>query len=305
VKLLLTGATGQVGWYLAQCLAPLMDVVALTRDDLDLSDGERIRTIVRDIRPQFIVNAAAYTAVDKAETEPALAYRINAQAAGILAEEAARLQAILVHYSTDYVFDGKKSSPYSEEDEPCPLNVYGETKLAGEYAISATGAASLIFRTSWIYGPRGHNFLRTILHLSRDREELRIVADQVGTPTSSRMVAETSARIIGELVAREQWRSPDRWVGLYHLTAAGQATWFEFAKAILDLDPNSGEQLCRRVVGIPSAEYSTLAKRPPYSVLDNARIAARFDIRSTNWWDELARIMSVPSRAELHAERHS
>lgn len=292
VKLLLTGATGQVGWYLAQFLAPLVDVVALTRAHLDLSDAERIRTVVREIRPQVIVNAAAYTAVDRAETEPSLAYRINADAPGILAQEAARLRAVLVHYSTDYIFDGKKSSPYTEEDEPHPLNVYGETKLAGEYAVSAAGAPYLIFRTSWVYGPRGHNFLRTMLRLARDKEELRIVADQFGAPTSSRLVAEASAHIIGQLVARGQWRIPDTWVGLYHLTAAGQASWFEFAKAILELDPNGKEQICRSVVGIPSEEYSTLAKRPRYSVLDNARMTARFDIHSPHWRDELATIMS-------------
>jgi dTDP-4-dehydrorhamnose reductase len=302
VKLLLTGSTGQVGWYLAQFLDPLLDVVALTRAQLDLSDGERIRAVVRDIRPQLIVNAAAYTAVDKAETEPALAYRINAEAPGILAQEAARLRAVIVHYSTDYVFDGQKSSPYTEEDEPCPLNVYGETKLAGEHAVSASGAPYLIFRTSWLYGPRGQNFLRTILRLAHDREELRIVADQVGAPTSSRMVAEVSARIIAQLLARGQWKTPDAWAGLYHLTTAGQASWFEFAKAILELDPNSKEQLCRSVVGIPSEEYPTLAKRSRYSVLDNARITARFDIHSAHWRAELATIMGLLSRAGIPAE---
>jgi dTDP-4-dehydrorhamnose reductase len=302
VKLLLTGATGQVGWYLAQFLAPLMEVVAPTRARLDLSDGERIRNVVRDIRPQLIVNAAAYTAVDRAETESALAYKINAEAPGILAEEAARLGAVLVHYSTDYVFDGKKSSPYTEEDMPHPLNVYGETKLAGEHAISVAGVQYLIFRTSWVYGPRGHNFLRTILRLAREREELHIVADQFGAPTSSRMVAEASAHVIGRLAARGQWSIPDAWVGLYHLTAAGQTSWFEFAKTILELDPNSKEQICRSVIGIPSEEYSTLAKRPRYSVLDNARVAERFHIHSPHWRDELATIVSLLPQVGLPVE---
>ncbi|MEJ7811908.1 MAG: dTDP-4-dehydrorhamnose reductase, partial [Gemmatimonadaceae bacterium] len=235
--ILLIGANGQLGWELARTLAPLGRVVAPTRAQLDLADGTRVRAAVRDVRPQIVVNAAAYTAVDQAEREAAMAHAVNGVAPGILAEEAARLRALIVHYSTDYVFDGTTRTPYTERDEPNPLNVYGETKLAGERAIAATGAAHLIFRTAWVYGLRRQNFLRSILGLAHERTELRVVEDQVGAPTWSRMIAEGTALALAHVVPRGGAEADAPWSGLYHLTAAGQASRFELAKAILERDP--------------------------------------------------------------------
>ena len=200
MKILLTGRNGQVGWELERALAPLGEVVATDRSTLDLADPDAIRRVVREVKPEIIVNAAAYTAVDKAESEPELAMRINGFAPGVLAEEAKRLGALLVHYSTDYVFDGEKATPYVEEDEPNPINVYGRTKLAGERAIQASGCRHLILRTSWVYGARGKNFLLAILRKARDAQELRVVADQVGAPTSVELVARSTLAALRHVV---------------------------------------------------------------------------------------------------------
>ena len=225
-RILLTGRNGQVGWELERTLAPLGEVLAFDRKGFDLAEPDEICHSLRELKPDIIVNAAAYTAVDRAEAESDMAMAINATAPGIMAEEARRLGALLVHYSTDYVFDGAKSAPYTEEDATGPVNTYGRSKLAGERAIWESGCRHLIFRTSWVYGTRGGNFLRTILRLAAERDELRVVDDQIGAPTWCRMIAEASSLALAR---------PDVPVGLYHLAGSGETSWFGFARAILKL----------------------------------------------------------------------
>ncbi len=277
--ILLLGKNGQIGWELQRTLPTLGQVVALGRDRLDLADAIALRRTVREVRPDIIVNAAAYTAVDRAEEEAALAMAVNGIAPGILAEEAARLKALLVHYSTDYVFDGTGTAPYREEDRPNPLNVYGRSKLAGEEAIRASGAPHLIFRTSWVYGLRGKNFLLTMLRLAREQEELRIVNDQVGTPNWCGMAAEVTTMVLREYRARED----SSLAGTYHLSAEGKASWYDFARAILSADPRKEEQVCRRIIPIATAQYPTPARRPLYSVLDNRKIKSTFNLKMERW----------------------
>ena len=289
--ILVTGATGQIGYEAVRQLAPLGKVVPLTRADLDLANPAAIRETIRALRPRVIVNAAAYTAVDRAESERELAATINADAPGVLADEARRGGALLVHYSTDYVFDGTKGAPYVETDRPAPLNVYGATKLAGEEAIKAAGGAYLILRTSWVYGARGTNFLRTMLRLARERQELRVVDDQVGAPTWSRWIAEATAEIVGPGLRRDG-DFGNEVLGLYHLTAAGSTTWYEFARCILDGDPRREEQMCRNVVPISSAKYPTVARRPAYSVLDCTAIRERFGLALPDWREQFSRVLS-------------
>lgn len=277
-RIVLTGRNGQVGWELQRTLAPLGEVVALDRRQLDLSRPDQIRERVREIKPSLIVNAAAYTAVDRAEEEPELAMAVNGVAPGILAEEAKRLNAVMVHYSTDYVFDGTKATSYAEEDDPRPLNVYGKTKLAGERAIQVVEVSHLILRTSWIDGLRGKNFLLTILRLAREREELKIVNDQIGAPTWSRTIAEVTAQIL-----KANTLSVTDSSDTYHLTASGSTSWHGFAKAILELDPNRAEQVCKQLKPILTAEYPTPARRPAHSVLSNAKLKAAFGIVLPGW----------------------
>ncbi len=272
-RILLTGRNGQVGWELQRCLAPLGQVLAFDRSGLDLSDSDRLRAIVHEIRPDIIVNAAAYTAVDKAESQAEAAMAINGTAPGILAEEAKRAGALLVHYSTDYVFDGGKQGLYAEGDEPGPLNVYGRTKLAGERAVQACAGRHLILRTSWVYGSRGHNFLRTMLKLAGEREELRIVDDQVGAPTWSRMIAEATALLLARPAPPE---------GLFHLTSSGFTSWFGFAKHILE---RTQEQRSRepRLVPIPAREYPAPAARPQNSRLDCSHLEEASGLSLPDW----------------------
>ncbi|MEW6063667.1 MAG: dTDP-4-dehydrorhamnose reductase [Bacillota bacterium] len=291
---MLTGKNGQVGWELQRTLAPLGQVVALGRQDLDLADPGQIRERVREIKPDIIVNAAAYTAVDRAEEEPELALALNGTVPGILAEEAKRINATIIHYSTDYVFDGDKETPYTEEDEPNPINIYGKTKLAGERAIQAVGVPHLILRTSWVYGMRGKNFLLTILRLAREREELRVVDDQIGSPTWSRMVAEATAQILAQVYSPlTPYPSLLTDVsGIYHLSAGGHTSWYGFAKAILKhashLTPNT-----LRIHPIPASEYPTPARRPKYSVLGNERLNHRFALNLPDWCTQLELTLHV------------
>jgi dTDP-4-dehydrorhamnose reductase len=298
-KILLTGKNGQVGGDLMQLLPRVGEVVALDRRDLDLAKPEEIRRAIRDLRPQIIVNAAAYTAVDLAEKEEALARTINADAPGVMADEARKVGAILVHYSTDYVFDGSKASPYDEKDPPNPLNIYGKTKLAGEQAIESTGVPHLIFRTEWVYATRGRNFLLTILRLATQREELRIVRDQIGSPTWSRAIAEATTKVLTQLLekgARDPASAVSSVSGTYHMTAAGETSWHEFANAILEEAARvpsatpwfeaatSGKPLiARRVIPITTSEYATPARRPAYSVLSNARIMQALGVQLADW----------------------
>jgi len=289
--IVVTGSTGQIGYEAVRELAPLGKVVGLTRADLDLAKPTAIRETIRRLRPRVIVNAGAYTAVDRAESERELCGAINADAPGVLAEEARRLGALLVHYSTDYVFDGSKRAPYTEADPPAPLNVYGATKLAGEQAVQATGGAYVILRTSWVYGARGTNFLRTMLRLARERTELRVVNDQIGAPTWSRSVASMTASIVGYELGRDDELSAGL-AGLYHVAAGGSTTWYEFARCILEGDPRREEQICRAVVPITSAEYPTAARRPAYSVLDCSAFADRFRLSAMSWRDQLKLVLA-------------
>ena len=285
-RILLLGKRGQVGWELWRALAPLGEVTALGSSQLDLSDSVGIRTTLRGARPHLIVNAAAYTAVDRGEKEAELARIINSVAPAILAEEARRLGAAIVHYSTDYVFDGEDMAPYTEEDEPNPLNVYGETKLAGERAIQGAGAAHLILRTQWIYGTRGKNFLLTILRLARERRQLRVVDDQFGSPTWCRLIAETTAQILvrgkGDFAGLLEQSG-----GLYHLTADGQTSWYDFAKAIVELDPGRDEHILEELTPVPSTEYPTPARRPAHSALANEKLNRRFGLKLPDWRTQL------------------
>jgi dTDP-4-dehydrorhamnose reductase len=275
--ILLTGATGQLGFELARLLTAHGEVQALDRAALDLADADAVAATVRRFRPQIIVNAAGYTAVDRAESEPALADAINARAPAVLAEEAKRLDALLIHYSTDYVFDGNSREPYREEDQANPLNVYGSSKLAGERAISAAGGAHLILRTSWIYGLRGQNFLLTMRRLAVTRDELRVVADQFGVPNWSHALAEATASLVSRGAAELAKKS-----GIYHLSGHGRASWFDFARAIFDGDDRP------RVVPITTAEYPTPARRPASAVLATDRFEEAFGIALPDWREMLA-----------------
>lgn len=278
--ILLIGKAGQVAWELHRILAPLGDLQVIGRPELDLADPDRLRQVVREAQPRIIINAAAYTAVDQAESDPDLAMRVNGVAPGILAEEAKRLNALLVHYSTDYVFDGTKSQPYLETDEPNPINVYGRSKLAGERAILAVGGAHLILRLSWVYASRGKNFLLTIMRLAAEREELRVVSDQIGSPTWSRQIAQATSQILTRL--SEPAGGRDVPVGLYHLTASGLTSWHGFAQAIVTrLRPDRTK--CRSVQAIATAQYPTPACRPPYSVLSCDKLAGTFGLRLPHW----------------------
>jgi dTDP-4-dehydrorhamnose reductase len=278
-KILLTGKDGQVGWELQRTLAPLGDVIATGPSELELTQLDAIRHVVRTTKPDLIVNAGAYTAVDKAELEPELAMAVNGVAPGILAEEAKRIGALLIHYSTDYIFDGTKNSPYTEEDLPNPINAYGKSKLAGERAIQTVGGAYLIFRTSWVYGARGENFLLTILRFAKEREELRIVNDQIGAPTWSRLIAETTASVVSQLLRqRSQF---DLASGIYHVTCAGEATWYDFAHAIIDRSSFEVRKLS--IIPIPTTDYPLPARRPSNSGLSNSKLNKTFGVVLPNW----------------------
>jgi dTDP-4-dehydrorhamnose reductase len=279
LRILLTGRNGQVGWELLKALAPLGEIVAPARAELDLRDAARIREEVRAANPDVIVNAAAYTAVDKAESERDAAFAVNAGAPGVLAEEAKRSGALLVHYSTDYVFDGTKASPYVEEDAPNPINVYGESKLEGERAIAVSGCRYLMLRTSWVYGPRGSNFMLTMLRLAKERPELRVVDDQVGAPTSSLAIARATAQLLRPGAH-----------GLYHLAAAGQTSWCGFARAIL-----ARAGIATPVTAIRTEDYPTPAKRPRNSRLDCSRLRADFGVTLAPWDEALAETMAARS----------
>ena len=277
MKILLTGRNGQVGYELERALAPLGEVIALDRARLDVSDAGAIQRVVREARPEVIVNAAAYTAVDRAESEPALASAVNAVAPGVFAEEARRSGALLVHYSTDFVFDGEKKTPYVEDDPAQPVNVYGRTKLEGERAIEGSGCRYLILRTSWVYGPRGHNFLKTVLRLARERSELRMVDDQIGAPTSAASIALATV----EMLRRA---GPE---GLFHMTASGETSWRGFAEAIV-----ASNHLQVRVVGIASQDYPAAARRPRNSLLDNGKLKTAYGLALGSWQHQLDEVVA-------------
>jgi dTDP-4-dehydrorhamnose reductase len=284
MRILLTGKNGQVGRELQHLLPSLGTVVAFGREELDLTSADAIRNTMRDVRPDIVVNAAAYTAVDHAEQETDKAFAINGTAPGIIAEEARRTDAFVVHYSTDYVFDGTKKTPYLESDTPNPLSAYGRSKIAGENAIRASGAAHFIFRTSWVYAAHGRNFVHTILRLARERDELKIVDDQIGAPTWARTIAETTAAALNS-----QYR---KHCGLYHLTATGAVTWFGFAKAILAEAKtlNPGLRI-PEIIPITTSEYPLPAPRPANSRLDNTRLHTALGLSTPDWTLSLAQCM--------------
>jgi len=289
--ILLTGVNGQVGFELARSLQGLGTVIAPGSNELDLSDLEQVRRVVREMKPSLIVNPAAYTAVDKAETDVDAAMRLNAEAPAVLAEEAKRLGAALVHYSTDYVFDGAKDGAYVEGDRVNPINVYGRSKLAGEQAIGAVGGAHLIFRTSWVYGMRGKNFLLTMLRLGAEREELSVVADQLGAPTWSNTIATSTAHVLSQAIASDGeswWREHS---GVYHLTSGGGTSWHGFAEAIFEVS-----NLARKPVvkPVPASAYPTPASRPANSSMSNDKLAAAFGVRAPDWREALQLCMAAP-----------
>jgi dTDP-4-dehydrorhamnose reductase len=299
--ILLTGKNGQIGFELLNLLPELGVVVAPDRTELDLLDEDKIVKVVRSVRPALILNAAAYTAVDAAENDETTAYAVNAQALAVLADEAKKLGATLVHFSTDYVFDGRKQTPYLESDPINPLNSYGKTKLAGEVAIRQSLAAHLIFRTSWVYATRGKNFLLTVLRLFTEREELRIVSDQTGSPSCARDIAQATCQILADIKGRSGGQfSCAELSGIYHMTAAGQTSWFGFAKMILDKAravPGNipwfasatfdRPLIVQHLVPIMAAEYRSLACRPAYSVLSNARLFETFGFNLPTWSQQL------------------
>ena len=297
MTILLLGKDGQVGWQLQRSLAPHGKVVACGRAECDLSDLDQLRAVVRRVDPTVIVNASAYTAVDRAESEPDLALRVNAEAPGILAEEAARNGALLVHYSTDYVFDGSKATPYVESDLPAPQSVYGRSKLAGEQAIAAVNCRSVIFRTSWVFGARGGNFVKTMLRLGREKESLNVVDDQIGSPTPAALIATVSGVTLA-MLRQGKGMTPGEH-RLYHLAAANPVSWHSFAQTIIELAsvmPGFDLRLKAEAIrAIPSSGYPTPAKRPMNSRLDSTRLESDFGLLMPDWQPYLARMLQLLS----------
>jgi dTDP-4-dehydrorhamnose reductase len=281
-RILIVGAVGQVGRELQRSFAGAGDVLCYTRKEVNLAVEDQVRGMVRDTAPNFILNAAAYTAVDCAESEPELAMAINAQAPRILAEEAARRNILFVHYSTDYVFDGTKQGPWFESDKPNPLNVYGASKLAGEQAIQEVGSKYLIFRTSWVYGPHGKNFLLTMLRLGQERDQINIVDDQIGAPTSSIELA-NATRTIVDGVASGRYGEPAAWTGIYHMTCRESTSWCGFARAIFAATTRLRDGRQPAVTPIATTSYPTPARRPLNSVLSNHKLGHSFRVQLAPW----------------------
>ncbi|HEY5998803.1 MAG TPA: dTDP-4-dehydrorhamnose reductase [bacterium] len=297
--ILVTGANGQLGWELRRTLAPLGPLTAVDVAEMPLEDTAAIRRVVREVRPALIVNAAAYTAVDRAEDEPELAMAVNGVAPAVLADEAKRLGAAIVHYSTDYVFDGAKPGAYDEGDTPRPLGVYGETKLAGEEGVRGAGVPHLILRTSWVYGARGANFLRTILRAAAAGKPLRVVDDQRGAPTWCRMLAEATALALVQTGAVLRPDALEDYGGTYHLAGGGETTWHGFAVALLELAPPAVRAACPGITPVPTSAWPTKARRPANSRLDCTRFRDTFGLALPDWRDSLALVMAEIPAAEF------
>ncbi|HED17269.1 MAG TPA: dTDP-4-dehydrorhamnose reductase [Gammaproteobacteria bacterium] len=288
-RIVLTGTNGQLGHEMMGRLSELGELHAFDRSTLDLTNTEQIRDIMRTLNPHIIVNAAAYTAVDRAEEEPEKARLVNAQAPRILAEEAKRCDALLVHYSTDYVFDGQGNKPWTEDQPTAPLSVYGETKRAGELAIAEVGCAHLIFRTSWVYGLHGANFVKTMLKLARERPQLSIIDDQIGAPTSAQVISDISVKILRQ-GQHAFYKHFLEYSGIYNLVCNGETSWYGFAQQIFSEARKCGEKLALQDVhAIPGSQYPTLATRPMNSRLNTDKIRAAFDIKLPDWESSLAR----------------
>jgi dTDP-4-dehydrorhamnose reductase len=299
MKILLTGKNGQVGFELQRSLAPLGEIIPVDQADCDLSNPEAIRQLVQTVKPDIIVNPAAHTAVDKAESEPALAKAINGIAPGIFGEEAAKLDALVVHYSTDYVFEGSKSGFYTEEDAPNPQSVYGKTKYAGEQALAASGARYLTFRTSWVFGAHGANFAKTMLRLAGEREGMKVVADQFGAPTSAALIADVTAQVLGQYLHSRRPANADFPqsfpYGLYHLVAGGRTNWHEYAQAVVMAAKAAGRPLKLGpddIQAITTAEYPLPAPRPANSCLDTTRLRETFRLTLPDWRQGLQHVMT-------------
>ncbi|MBK5378528.1 dTDP-4-dehydrorhamnose reductase [Pseudomonas sp. TH43] len=291
MKILLLGKNGQVGWELQRALAPLGELIALDRHAIDglcgdLSDLDAVRATIRQVKPDVIVNAAAYTAVDKAESEAELALRVNGDASRLIAEEAALLGAWLIHYSTDYVFSGEGSTPWQETDDVAPVNQYGASKLAGEQAIIASGCKHLIFRTSWVYGARGNNFAKTMLRLAKDRETLKVIADQIGAPTGADLIADVTALAIRQVLQQPQLS------GLYHLAASGEVSWHGYATHVIAFAQANGEQLAVTTINlIDTTSYPTPARRPLNSRLNTQKLRDNFSLHLPDWQSGVNRML--------------
>jgi dTDP-4-dehydrorhamnose reductase len=295
LKILLTGKNGQVGFELARHLAATQhEVISVGSADCDLSKPAAIRDLIQTVRPDILINPAAYTAVDRAESEPDLAEAINADAPEVMANELKKTGGLLVHFSTDYVFDGQKTTPYNELDTPNPQSVYGQTKLQGEQAITASGVAHIILRTSWVFGAHGNNFLKTMLRLAAEREELRVVNDQFGAPTSARFLAQTVTQMLGRLGSERpsNKEATDRvaLIGLYHCSCSGRTSWCDYAKFAIELARRNSVKLklpADELIPIPSSDYPTPAARPANSVLDNTKLGQTFGIQRPDWQSEV------------------
>ncbi len=286
--ILIIGKNGQVGWELQRSMVPLGKVIATGQQQMDLTDTESIRSVIREISPDIIINAAAYTAVDKAEQEHETAYQVNGVAPGVMAEEALTLDALLIHYSTDYVFNGSKGSAYLETDQTNPLNIYGASKLAGEEAIKAIACQYLILRTSWVFASRGQNFLLSMLKLARERSELSIVADQMGAPTSARLIADVTSHIIQHV--RNEMDKGQFQSGLYHLVSSGKTSWHGFAEKIIQSAkasmPDSVFKV-KDISAIETSQYPTPAKRPLNSLLTTDKLTERFGVNLSDWRNQV------------------
>jgi dTDP-4-dehydrorhamnose reductase len=291
MKILLLGKNGQVGWELQRSLAPLGALIALDRhvvDDLcgDLSDLDSLRATIRKVKPDFIVNAAAYTAVDKAEGEIELAYRLNGEACRVMAEEAVSQGAWLIHYSSDYVFNGQGTKPWEESDTVAPLNHYGASKAAGEQAIIDSGCKYLIFRTSWCYSARGSNFAKTMLKLARERETLSVIADQIGAPTGAELIADVTAQAIRCVLLRPEL------AGVYHLAASGEVSWHRYAEYLIEFARANGEQLAVTAINpMKASDYPTPARRPLNSRLNTQKLRDNFSLHLPDWQSGVTRML--------------
>ncbi|MGB8214446.1 MAG: dTDP-4-dehydrorhamnose reductase [Anaerolineales bacterium] len=290
IRILLIGKNGQLGWELNRTLATLGEVIAYDHPEIDLSKQSNVREVIRRVSPELIINAAAYTDVDKAESEPELAMAINTLAPGVIAEEAKRLEATFVHYSTDYVFDGKKGSPYVEKDMPNPLNVYGKTKLEGEQAVEAVGGSYFIFRTSWVYSLRQQSgFVSKVLRWSRQQETLRMVSDQIANPTWCRMLAEVTAQLLARGIEQICEHS-----GLYHLAGGGFASRYDWAKFILEIDPMKSEQKVKEIITALTSDFPTPAQRPKNTALNCQKFITAFGLYIPPWEASLRLAMNMP-----------
>jgi dTDP-4-dehydrorhamnose reductase len=290
MRLLITGKNGQVGFELARSLGVLGEVIALDRSQCDLENEAQLRSTIRDLKPDVVVNAAAYTAVDRAESEHDKAGAINGRAPGIIGEEAALLGALVAHYSTDYVFDGSGISPFREDDVPNPLSIYGSSKLAGERALAASGADHLIFRTSWVVGVHGNNFAKTMLRLAADRNELKVVADQTGAPTSARLIADVTAHAVRDVLRNRAEAA----LGVYHLAAGGETNWHAYAVHVIDAARKAGVPIrvaAESIKPISTAEYPTPAARPSNSRLDTSKLRSTFGLNVPSWQQEIDTIL--------------